>query len=128
MQNAYCKILKYFYRVKNIDEAKRLNFIITVVRNSAIDIYNKRKNEICIADDEVMINISGMADANISEFQNLKLILGEIDQKYRAVITLKYTYGYTNSEIADILGISESNVAVRLHRAKQKLREELERR
>ncbi|MDT8901679.1 RNA polymerase sigma factor [Anaeroselena agilis] len=44
---------------------------------------------------------------------------------YRAVLVLSELEGFTNSEIAAILRISLGNVKIRLHRAKEKLRQEL---
>lgn len=45
--------------------------------------------------------------------------------KYSTVIHLHYYDGYSVDEIADILGLTPSNVAVRLHRGRQKLKEAL---
>ncbi|MCR5206572.1 MAG: sigma-70 family RNA polymerase sigma factor [Lachnospiraceae bacterium] len=45
--------------------------------------------------------------------------------KYSTVLHLHYYDGYTVDEIADLLGLTPSNVAVRLHRGRQKLKETL---
>lgn len=44
--------------------------------------------------------------------------LPEID---RQLLIGKYAYGYRYRELASLLGLSESNVSVRILRAKQKL-------
>ena len=44
---------------------------------------------------------------------------------YRTVLVLKDLKGLSNREIADVLGISQDNVKVRLHRARAKLRNSL---
>jgi RNA polymerase sigma-70 factor, ECF subfamily len=41
----------------------------------------------------------------------------------RELVALKYFAGLSNSEIAAVLGISESNAGTRLHRVLDKLRE-----
>ena len=41
-----------------------------------------------------------------------------MDTKYRDVLFLKYIYGYSVKEIADMLDISESNVTTRLNRGR----------
>jgi RNA polymerase sigma-70 factor (ECF subfamily) len=45
---------------------------------------------------------------------------------YRAVLALSEYEGLKNNEIADILGITLDTVKIRLHRARAKLKEELE--
>ena len=45
---------------------------------------------------------------------------------YREVILLYYYKQLSIKEVSDILGISESTVKVRLHRAREKLRKPLE--
>ena len=46
---------------------------------------------------------------------------------YRSVILLSETEGLTNGEIADALGLSLPTVKIRLHRARRRLRSQLER-
>ena len=45
---------------------------------------------------------------------------------YRTVMVLAELEGFTNAEIAGILGVSLDTVKIRLHRAREKLRSELE--
>jgi RNA polymerase sigma-70 factor (ECF subfamily) len=53
--------------------------------------------------------------------------LAQLDDKYRAVFVLRDVEGFSVKETADLLGISEANVKVRLLRARLALREELTR-
>ena len=50
----------------------------------------------------------------------------KLPDKYRVVIHLFYYEEYSVAEIADILGISQNNVKVRLNRARNKLRENMQ--
>lgn len=45
---------------------------------------------------------------------------------YRDIFTLKFVYEFTYQEIADSLGITEVNARKRIERAKQKIRDQLE--
>lgn len=47
----------------------------------------------------------------------------DLPKKYRVPISLHYFDGFSVSEIADIMRISESNVKVRLHRGRKMLKE-----
>ncbi len=69
--------------------------------------------------------------AEVVEQNELRRILEEaiqqLPESYRAVFTLRDIEGLSTKEVADILGISEGNVKVRLLRARLKLREILSR-
>lgn len=53
--------------------------------------------------------------------------LADLDEKYRAVFVLRDVEGFTTQEAAELLGVSEANVKVRLLRARLALRERLTR-
>lgn len=59
------------------------------------------------------------------ESENLFETVMRLPKKYRIVIYLFYYEDYNIREIADILKISESNVKVRLSRARMLLKETL---
>ncbi len=130
LQEAYYRIVKGFSNVEKVDEALRVNYLMTIVRNCANDFYNKRKNDVCadyledLPEADFTDNTAGTYD---TASEHIKDIIAGLDSKYADVITLKYTYGYKISEIAEMLGISEANVSTRLNRAKKKIREEYER-
>ena len=52
--------------------------------------------------------------------------IGELPDSYRVVLELRDIEEYNTSEVATLLGISESNVKVRLHRARAALKKLLE--
>ncbi len=54
-------------------------------------------------------------------------VLADLDEKYRAVFVLRDVEGFSIQESANLLGISEANVKVRLLRARLALREQLTR-
>ena len=50
----------------------------------------------------------------------------KLPENYRTVLVLSEWEGLRNNEIAEILGITLDTVKIRLHRGKEKLKEELE--
>lgn len=50
----------------------------------------------------------------------------ELPENYRAVVVLSELEGLSNTEIAEILGVTLDTVKIRLHRARAKLKKELE--
>jgi RNA polymerase sigma-70 factor (ECF subfamily) len=64
--------------------------------------------------------------AERSEIQQmLHVALEELDEKYRIVFTLRDIEQFSTRETAELLGITENNVKVRLLRARLQLRERL---
>ncbi len=57
--------------------------------------------------------------------QVVEKAIDELPEKYRLIYILREIEGLDNPEIANCLGISESNVKVRFHRAKKMLKEVL---
>ncbi len=53
-------------------------------------------------------------------------IVEGLPENYRSVLVLSELEGFTNQEIADILDVSLETVKIRLHRARTRLRKELE--
>ena len=56
----------------------------------------------------------------------LREFLDRLPKTYRTVMVLSELQGFKNSEIAEILGIGLNTVKIRLHRARERLRKELE--
>jgi len=51
--------------------------------------------------------------------------IGRLPENYRTVLVLSLLEEFSNQEIADILGITLGTVKIRLHRAREKLQQEL---
>lgn len=56
----------------------------------------------------------------------IREFIERLPENYRTVIVLSELEGFKNSEIAAILGISLDTVKIRLHRAREKLRQSLQ--
>jgi len=125
VHQAFLRIIDNLSKIDKIDCHKTKGFIVIIVEHIAIDFYRKRKRENSISFDEVGIYIEDVKNKS-------KFILNEIEEailklpiNYSIVLRLKYSQGYTNKEISEILRISEENVRQRLVRGRNKLRESL---
>ncbi len=68
---------------------------------------------------------AGNAEIHIERAERKDMVHRAIDRlpvQYRVIITLRDIEEYDTREVANILGISEGNVRVRLHRGRQALR------
>ena len=78
-----------------------------------------------VALDESHEAIEGAADdADADRLQSLQRLIAQLDPLNRALLLL-YLDERSHREIAEILGLSETNVATRIGRLKQRLRERL---
>ncbi len=126
VQEAFFKLMKgrvYFEEAES-EECKK--YLITVIKHSAIDIYNKKKKEqeiLCFFDEKackekVMPLYSGEEEENIRElFLNLR-------PRYYDVVECLIIKNLTVKETSKKLGISEANVRKRFERAKKFLKHE----
>ena len=70
-----------------------------------------------------LLPLDNLLNAELSDMINQAI--QELPEKYRLVIVLRDIEGFSTAETAQILGLSASNVKVRLHRARLFLREKL---
>ena len=104
-------------------------WIFTIARNISIDHYRKKDNEVSINEaldlpsDE--ITMDDLTQQH-TDYARLSTLLSQLADRDRELVALKYGAGLTNRAIAGLSGLSESNVAVILHRAVHTLREEWE--
>ena len=76
--------------------------------------------------------VDGMAASELEGvvehgYDHLLELVRRLPARHREVVVLRYQLGLTEPEIADTLAIPVGSVKSRLHRAKARLREELER-
>ncbi len=97
-----------------------------VALNVAISIARSQRwqaPETASLDDGDLVGLDPLADTaeRAHGVRELMAFIGTLDELNRALILL-YLEGQSYAEIADVLGISETNVATKINRAKQTLR------
>lgn len=121
--HAFIKIIENFDKVGDVYCYKTKSYIVTIVKNYAINLYNKRKNHVTIPLEEIEYSIADEAVSKIGEMDNLTKAVMKLPIIYKDVLILKYVQEFSNAEIAQTLDISEVTVRKRLERAKTKIQE-----
>lgn len=127
VQMSFIKIIENIKKIDEVDCNKTKAFVVIICRNISINIYNKRKHNSALPIDEIEELLSDNSSdleeqlINIESLSLLKEKIKAIYEPYADIITLKYIFDYSEKEISKILDISEKNVRVRLHRAKNSL-------
>ncbi len=136
--NAYCKntndredlaqeiIYQLWKSGKSFDAAHTFStWMYRVALNVAITFYRKQKQAHTAMVGEDLENIEDTTAANTETDEKLRLLqqfLGELKELDRALMLL-YLEARSYSEIADIIGITETNVATKISRIKEQLKQ-----
>jgi RNA polymerase sigma-70 factor (ECF subfamily) len=101
-------------------------WLFGIARNAALDELRRRKRHAELADDPIDEIASGAHDEAVESAMRRSILsaaLATLSPRERELIALKFFAGLGNAEIAQALGVSESNAGTKLHRAMEKLRE-----
>ena len=123
---AFMKVLDNLHKIEEPDCNKTRAFLVIITRNVAITMYNRQKKlAVPIEEIEQIDCAGGLTPFDLvaakESVEAIAQYIGQLDKKYADVLTLKFYYQYSDSEIAGLVQTSPENVRVRLHRGKRKL-------
>ena len=123
VHEAFLKIADILQQIEQVNSPKTRSLILIIVERKAIDLYRKRqKQRVCSLDDGGNY-VSATSDVeNVPARTDLARAIGCLSDKSRQVLLLKYRWGYTEKEIAQILSMKHGTVKKTLMRSKEKLR------
>ncbi len=129
-QDTYLKAFRYLRGFRG--ESNIATWLYRITANSAHNLVAKRRrtettpltDETVVSDEVLAHDPSGQAELNDLRAR-LVQALETLPTKLRTVLVLRDIYDQSHEAIARQLGITESAAKVRLHRARQKLRDQL---
>ena len=120
--------LKAFQQLSSFKaESSFSTWIYRIATNVAISAVRKRKDEAIRLDDSVFANLSdtqvdeALEDDSEEQLQRLQRAMEQLKADERALITLYYMEEKPLTEVAFIMGLTEANAKVKLHRIRKKL-------
>ena len=128
VQEAFVKILGHLDKIDDLDNDRTKRLIITITKNTAIDIYRKQSRQ---WNQEVNFeNVGNLeySDLYMTGEEEKFSTIESLPDHLKEILLLKYSVGFSNTEIADILGISEVNVRKRISRARKLLKHNMKER
>ncbi|MEG0943716.1 MAG: sigma-70 family RNA polymerase sigma factor [Angelakisella sp.] len=131
VHDAFVRLSHNLNKIDDPECKKSINYMITIVKNVSLSMLSQAKrqqNEYFDEEDEAAAS-DELSPLDYSTRKESYALLHDavkmLSDSYRSIIELKYYNDLSQSEIADILKISENNVSVRLYRAQEQLQKNL---
>lgn len=121
VHQAFVRIAENIEKISEPVCPKTRALVVTIVERVSIDQYRRQKRRPVIEFDEETAGLQ----VELPEEHGLPSAIVRLSARYRQVILLKYDMGYSNIEIAQIMGLTPVNVEKLLQRAKAKLKDVL---
>ena len=120
--------LKAFQQLSSFKaESSFSTWIYRIATNLAISAVRKKRNDVLRLDDSVFSHLSdtqvdaALEDESEEQMERLQQAMNQLEADERALITLYYLEEKPLVEVAFILGMTEGNAKVKLHRIRKKL-------
>lgn len=118
VSECYLRLMRSQRRVCGIPEERRKAYIAAILRNVCRDILSRR----CCVYTEEIEEPSIPSQTDSAELNaDITRAIDKIKPKNRDVIRLKFFCDYKIRDISSMLGLSENNVKIIIHRGKEQL-------
>ena len=124
VSEAFIRLIKNLDKVSDVGSVKCKGFVIIVIKNVSIDMYNKRKQDEHLDIDEAYDISGGNVEEDFIEKYDADVIhntINSLKDEYRDILTMRYLYDMTIDDISHIVGMTYDGTNKRLHRAEQSL-------
>jgi|Deesub1362B_J571_1020462.scaffolds.fasta_scaffold02187_6 RNA polymerase sigma-70 factor (ECF subfamily) len=125
--------LRAYYRLKSYDTTRNfLTWLLAICSHHCIDQLRRRRFTRLLVEElpprRWIESQEGPEETviNRERREEVQALLNRLPPRYRAVVVLRYWYDLSYKEIAETVGITESAVKTRLHRARRMLAKEAE--
>ena len=124
VQETFLRAWKSLDSLKDQKAAKA--WLITILRRENARRFERKQFDLVDMDDFSLAD-DGLGEETKAEHIELHRLMGNLSDEYRDPLILQVIYGYNGEEIAKELNLNKNTVMTRLFRARNQLREALER-
>ena len=127
LQETWLAVFQNIRRLEN--PAMFPTWLYRICHSKAVDLLRKEGRYVQMAEEPTVGTYEGDLSPSLAKEQAelVHELLARLKLPHREVLTLRFLEGFSIGEMAQILGVSEGTVKSRLHYAKNKLQEKLER-
>ena len=108
------------------DASAAKHWLLTIVRRENARHFERRRLETVDVDNLTPSQEALLADQPNQELDDMREAIYRLDDDYREPLVLQVLMGYSTNEIGELMGLKQGAVLTRLHRARLKLREDIE--
>lgn len=122
-QETFLRLNKYAGNIADPADPRTKSLVAVVARSVALDMWEKEQPGRRTVSFEDLPEGKAEADANTDPYAVLELYeaLHRLPEQDRNLVLLKYSYGFTEKEIAGMTGMGYAAVRKRLERARRQL-------
>lgn len=132
LQEAFIALLSNMDKMKGNSPQRTWNYIVTIVKNKAINLYNKRKKRVEMElplTEELVANIVDegvdIKFESIEQREFVKKVLKDINDTQRDILLLRYYHDMSSVEIGRLIGKDADSVRHMVMRAKRNIQKAL---
>ena len=128
VHDTFVKIIQHFENFLQIPCKKQEAWIVTILKNTCLDQLRREKRHIPQDVDEILFSLPDLrqdVEADV-RYRMLRDVMKRLSADDRELLELKLLLEWSDKKIAQALGITANAVGVRVHRAKNRLKELLE--
>ena len=108
------------------DDGAAKHWLLTIVRRENARYFERRRLETVDVDDLTPSQEALLANEPDHELDDVRDAIYRLDDDYREPLVLQVLMGYSTNEIGELMGLKQGAVLTRLHRARLKLRDDME--
>lgn len=129
VQEAFLRIIGQLDKINEADCHKTKGFLVIIVKNISINMYNKRKKqgEVFLFDDmQVTTPYATSLAEDEDGVRRIAAMIQTLPEIYAHILSLRYLYDLGDKDCAQLLKLSPATVRKRLERGRKLLKEQLE--
>ena len=102
------------------------HWLLTIVRRENARYFERRRLETVDVDNLTPSQQALLAEQPDDQLDDMRDAIYRLDDDYREPLVLQVLMGYSTNEIAELMGLKQGAVLTRLHRARHKLKDEMQ--
>jgi len=127
-------LIRAFRAVERFDGQHPRAWLLTILRNTHINRNRRQRPELLRDPDGTSRELNDLVSADVTDSSvdagfdaEIERALAELDEPFRRVVELVDVSGLSYAEAAEVLGVPAGTVMSRLHRARGRIRDRLDR-
>jgi len=127
VQETFLYIAKNFHKIEDAESDRTKSYVATIAEGFAIKCYKKEHKIISVSiEEDYLQNESTETELSAFDSAELSSIISSMADEDKNLLWLKYVYGLSSREMAEIYGVSDALIRKRISAARKRLKELME--